>query len=68
VVRALTEELAAVSLQVPDQIEALHAVSLNGSRMTSAPSRSSWLDREALTELRTGSAAARLGCAMIGRP
>ena len=41
VAAALTEQHAAVPLQMPDQIDPLHAGSLSGSRMTSAPVRSS---------------------------
>ena len=42
VIAALTQELAAVTLQVPDQLEPLHAAPRsNGSRMTSWPRKSS---------------------------
>lgn len=37
VTTSLAQELAAMRLQVTDEVSALHAESLNGSRMTLAP-------------------------------
>jgi hypothetical protein len=34
---ALTEQFAALALEVPDEIDSLHAVNLKGSRITSSP-------------------------------